>query len=154
MPASANGTKAKTVDYTSLKRARTYEWHEMEAAPGDDRPEPLRVKLQRLTTREQESMPEGGITDTEAMVTIAPFIAEWNLTAETGDGETVPVPVPSAVDDPADLMMQLLYFEERSWLYAELKMGAQLKVLREKKALMQFATTLASQNAPASPDGA
>lgn len=139
------------LDFTTLKRAtRTYEWHEMERAEGDDESVPLRVKLQRLTLPELEAIPTGKVQIKDALQECRSYIAAWNLTAQTDAGDVVPVPPPAEVEDTATLVEHLLTYEEMVWLYNDLKMGHVLKVARAKKALTPSDTTPASPNGQSS----
>lgn len=125
-------------DWRSLQRARRSEWHELER----EGEEPLRVRLQRLSVQEAEELPDSvRQSEEEALVTAAGYILEWNLTATNDAGDEAPVPLPSEVDDPVAMLKWFFSWDELSWLYSEIKMGPQLKVLREKKALTQFAAT-------------
>lgn len=143
-------TKAKApVDFTTLHRARTYEWHEMER----EGQEPLRAKFQNLTLKESDALPiKAGVSMEEGLNLAAPFVAEWNLTAETEGGEVVNVPPPSEAGGA--VIHSLMTFEEASWLYNQLKFGHVLKLTKEKKALKASDTTPVSSSGHASPDGA
>ena len=112
---SAKAASAEVFDLSQFREEKRYVWREIEREGG----EPLRVKLLRLTLREVEDIP---YTTTTAMrdvyKAIAPYVAEWDFTAENLEtGEVVPIPPPAEVGgDVFELMENTVGNEIAQWL--------------------------------------
>lgn len=102
-------------DLSQFREQRRYVWREIEREGG----EPLRVKLLRLTLREVEDIPYTATTPMrDVYAAIAPFVVEWNFTAENLEtGEVVPVPPPAEVGGEVfELMENVVGNEIAQWL--------------------------------------
>lgn len=80
-------------DLSQYREQRRYVWREIEREDGPA----LRVKLEDLSIRQTNGVPWGmDISLKASMEGVAPYVVEWNLTAENlATGEVVPVPAPA-----------------------------------------------------------
>lgn len=107
--------EAPVFDLTQFREERRYVWREIPREDG----EPLRVKVLRLTLREVEDIPYSPTTPMrDVYAAIAPYVVEWNFTAENlTTGEVVPVPPPAEVGGEVfELMENIIGNEIAQWL--------------------------------------
>ena len=107
--------EAPVFDLTQIREERRYVWREIPREDG----EPLRVKVLRLTLREVEDIPYSPTTPMrDVYAAIAPYVVEWNFTAENlNTGEVVPVPPPAEVGGEVfELMENIIGNEIAQWL--------------------------------------
>lgn len=129
-------TAPEPFDLSQLRAPRRYVWREIEREEDD----PIRVKLLRLDMREAESIPYSKETPIKELhAAIAPFVAEWNFTAENQHtGEMIDVPPPAEIGGEVfELLDSSIGVEIATWL----KLPNVMAQASEKKASTPSVTT-------------
>lgn len=121
--------KSKPFDISTMRRAAEYRWCEL-AREGRD---PLRARVRSLSIGEVERIPYSKDTQfQEAFQAIAPYVVEWNLTAEnltTGKEEDVPAPAEAGWET-----LTLLNHAEAIWIINQVRHGHLFQTDAEGKA--------------------
>lgn len=122
-------------DITQFQRAKRYVWREIERPDSQENEslKPLRVKLLDLSIGQTNDIPLTMKTAlSEVFPIIAPFVAEWDFTAENKQtGEVIPVPPPA---EAGPEVFDLLATEEAGSILSWLKFPQQMRSAEEKKA--------------------